>query len=118
VGAREDLGDYRWLSCVAAAPSAVRGLWDRRGAGLYCPPVWVPLRSEGVAANVDLGAADVLRLPFATGSFDAVVCESVLIFVPDKVRAIEECVRVTRPGGYAGINESFWFVRPAPARKK
>ena len=70
--------------------------------------------AEGVAAQVELETADVLDLPFATGRFDAVLCESVLLFVGDIARAIQECVRVTRPGGYVGLNESFWFVRPAP----
>ena len=70
---------------------------------------------EGVAGRVDLHAADVLALPFQAGQFDAVICESVLIFVDDKARAIRECVRVTRPGGYVGLNEGFWFKEPSPA---
>ena len=70
--------------------------------------------AAGVAAQVELDTADVLDLPFAAGRFDAVLCESVLLFVADKARAIQECVRVTRPGGYVGLNECFWFVRPAP----
>ena len=71
------------------------------------------VREEGVAAEVELQAADVLDLPFAADRFDAVICQSVLIFVADKLRAIRECVRVTRPGGYVGLNEGFWYVRPA-----
>lgn len=73
------------------------------------------VHDAGVATQVELHPADVLALPFASESFDAVICESVLIFVPDKMRAIQECVRVTRPGGYVGLNEGFWFTRPAPA---
>lgn len=71
------------------------------------------VREAGVAAQVTLLTADVLNLPFAPACFDAVICESVLVFVPDKVRAIRECVQVTRPGGFFGINEAFWFRRPA-----
>jgi len=38
----------------------------------------------------------------------------VLGFVEDKPRAICECIRVTRPGGYVGLNESFWNKEPTP----
>ena len=72
------------------------------------------VNDEGVASQVVLQAADVLELPFEANRFDAVICQSVLVFVPDKLRAIRECVRVTRPGGYVGLNEGFWFTRPAP----
>lgn len=77
---------------------------------------WAQRRAaeEGVADRVEFRAADVLDLPFAADQFDAVICESVLVFVDDKARAIRECVRVTKPGGYVGLNEGFWFERPAP----
>ena len=32
----------------------------------------------------------------------------------DKARAIRECVRVTRPSGYVGLNESFFTEAPTP----
>ena len=69
---------------------------------------------EGVADRVEFHAANVLDLPFASDRFDAVICESVLVFVEDKARAIRECVRVTKPGGYVGLNEGFWFEQPPP----
>jgi ubiquinone/menaquinone biosynthesis C-methylase UbiE len=34
--------------------------------------------------------------------------------VEDKARAIRECVRVTKPGGYVGLNESCWTENPTP----
>lgn len=67
---------------------------------------------EGVEDLVDLCAADVLALPFPDGRFDVVMCESVLAFVEDKAAAIRECVRVTRPGGYVGLNEAVWLEEP------
>jgi len=39
------------------------------------------------------------RLPFATGTFDAVTCVEALEFVPDARAALAECARVLRPGG-------------------
>ena len=77
---------------------------------------WARRRANeaGVADKVDLPIADVLALPFPAATFDVVTCESVLIFVADKRQAIQECVRVTKPGGYVGINEGFWFEEPTP----
>jgi len=71
-------------------------------------------REERVEAKVEFRTADVLDLPFEAGRFDVVFAESVLIFVEDKAQAIRECVRVTKPGGYVGLNEGFWTEQPSP----
>ena len=71
-------------------------------------------REEGVADKVEFRVASVLELPFAVDQFDLVICESVLAFVEDKDRAIRECVRVTRPGGYVGLNETFFVNQASP----
>ena len=42
-------------------------------------------------------------LPFATGSLDVVVCESVICYVADAARLIAECGRVLKPGGQLGV---------------
>ncbi len=57
--------------------------------------------AEGQSHNYRLGlaAADVARLPFATGAFDATFCVAVLQHVNQVGRAVEELARVTRPGG-------------------
>jgi len=78
--------------------------WSRRRA-----------RQEGVESDVELRVADILELPFEPGRFDVVIVESVIVFVEDKVRAIRECVRVTKPGGYIGLSESCWTEEPSPA---
>lgn len=70
-------------------------------------------REEGVADKVAFQVADLLALPFAANSFDLVFCESVLNFVANKAQAIQELERVTKPGGYVGINEMCW-LREAP----
>jgi arsenite methyltransferase len=67
---------------------------------------------ERVEDKVEFRAADVLDLPFDNDRFDAVLVESVIAFVDDKARAMRECVRVTRPAGYVGLNESFFTVAP------
>jgi SAM-dependent methyltransferase len=72
-------------------------------------------REAGVRERIDLVRGDVLDLPFVSGRFDSVVCESVLAFVADKEAAIREMVRVTRPGGWVGLNEAFLLTdSPSP----
>jgi SAM-dependent methyltransferase len=70
---------------------------------------WARLRAkrEHVETKIEFRTADIQDLPFEANRFDAVIAESVVAFVPDKARAIRECVRVTKPGGYVGLNESF-----------
>ncbi len=75
----------------------------------------VRARRDGVAQLVTTELADVLDLPFPRGRFDTVLVESVLAFVADKQHAISECVRVTRPGGWVGMNEAMWRAEPAEA---
>jgi len=72
-------------------------------------------REAGVEDRVSLHVADVLDLPFEADRFDVVIAESVLAFVVDKERALAEMVRVTKPGGYVGLNEGFLLTgTPSP----
>lgn len=52
-------------------------------------------------------AADVNSLPFASGSFDVVLCVTVLCHqsIPDPQAAVAELARVVRPGGVVGLWE-------------
>ncbi len=43
--------------------------------------------------------ADILALPFQSGSVDAVIAESVLEHVPDSLKVVQEISRVLKPGG-------------------
>lgn len=65
-------------------------------------------REERLEHRLSFRAGDILGLPFEDGRFDATLVESVAAFVDDKARAIAECARVTRPGGWVGMNEAFW----------
>ena len=68
---------------------------------------------EGVSDLVTLRQADVRALPFEDDRFDAVLVESVLAFVEDKETTLRELIRVTRPGGYVGLNETYWTEKPS-----
>ncbi len=69
---------------------------------------------ERVEDKVEFRVADIVDLPFEDDRFDAVVVESVIAFVDDKAQAIRECRRVTRPGGYVALNETFFTEVPTP----
>jgi ubiquinone/menaquinone biosynthesis C-methylase UbiE len=71
-------------------------------------------KREGVADKVDFRVADAQGLPFEDGLFDAVISESVTAFPEDRQAAVDEYARVTKPGGYVGLNESTWRKVPPP----
>jgi len=71
-------------------------------------------KREKVADRVEFRVADAQDLPFEDALFDAVFTESVTSFPEDKQKAVNEYVRVTKPGGYVGLNESMWRKVPPP----
>ncbi|GAA2148538.1 class I SAM-dependent methyltransferase [Nocardioides koreensis] len=97
----------RILDVPCGGGVALRGL--RRGQGVeYVAADISPTmldrtlanaRRRGVADQVHTRLADVEALPFEDGSFDLVVSFTGLHCFPDPARAIDEIVRVLRPGG-------------------
>lgn len=76
----------------------------------------VAKRNLSEAKNVSLTQASVGRLPFETGSFDFGYSLGVLHHVPNTQAALQECVRVLKPGApflvylyYALDNRPAWF---------
>lgn len=59
---------------------------------------------RGSLPNVRFEQADAMELPFADGSFDAVVSQFGLMFLPDKVQGMREARRVLRPDGAFTFN--------------
>jgi ubiquinone/menaquinone biosynthesis C-methylase UbiE len=53
--------------------------------------------------NIDVREFDVERLPFDSGSFDAVTCSHALMFIPDAGGALSEMRRVLKPGGRVAV---------------
>lgn len=77
---------------------------------------WAKKRAQrkSVGQKVQFGTADAQNLPFEDNAFDAVICESVTAFAEDKQRAVNEYVRVTKAGGYIGMNEGTWIQASPP----
>ncbi|MCU0485410.1 MAG: methyltransferase domain-containing protein [Anaerolineales bacterium] len=69
---------------------------------------------EKLTPRVDFRVADAQNLPFEDHLFDAVLTESVTAFPEDKQKAVSEYARVTKSGGYVGLNETTWLKTPPP----
>ncbi|MDI6799669.1 MAG: class I SAM-dependent methyltransferase [Actinomycetota bacterium] len=70
---------------------------------------------DGVSDKVEFFACDMHELPFEDVAFDVVICESVVAFAHDKAEVLKECARVTKVGGYVGLNETTWLTPDVPS---
>ena len=106
-------GGERVLDAGCGSGVVTRDIARRVGArglaiGLDPSPALLAVARE-LAREADLGdriefrEGSVLQLPFPNGSFDAVLCATVLSHVPAGETAIPELVRVLRPGGRIGV---------------
>ncbi|HEU4403432.1 MAG TPA: class I SAM-dependent methyltransferase [Candidatus Polarisedimenticolia bacterium] len=96
----------RLLEVACGTGIATRHLLDHLppGGRLVATDLNEPMlqRARGslpAAGRIDWRQADACALPFEDGSFDAVVCQFGLMFVPDKGLAVREARRVLAPGG-------------------
>ena len=53
--------------------------------------------------DIEWRQGDAADLPFEAGSFDAVLCQSALMFFPDRAGALREMARVATPGGTVAV---------------
>lgn len=71
----------------------------------YVPALIDRAKKRATADDLDISfeVADAQYLPFAAGSFDAVLSVYGVQFAPDQHKAAREILRVCRPGGRVGL---------------
>ena len=100
-----DIGPGSRVLDVAAGTGSITRQLQARGFEV----ISLDQSSEMIRVAKQQGAVTVLataeRLPFADGVFDGVTFGYLLRYVDDVPRALEELVRVVRPGGALGMVE-------------
>lgn len=101
------------LDCGCGPGGAVR--WVTRGFGSRVIGIDVTFpflkvaHTLSVRARLDekniFVAADALKLPFRPDTFSAVICQHMMMNVPDKGTLVEEWYRVLKEGGKVALNE-------------
>src|SRR6202165_3546497 len=93
---------------VATGPGSLSAEALRFGArpiGVDLSPGMIALAGNAYP-GIDFRVADVEHLPFADGSFDAIVCNFGLGHFPYPEKSVAECVRTLKPGGRIAL--SWW----------
>lgn len=74
------------VTCIELNPDRAPGAWDLT-------------RRVGLAGRVRVVRGDVMRVPLAGDSMDAVISQEALLHVPDKRAALAEAFRILKRGG-------------------
>lgn len=107
-------GDSVAFLHVAPEPELAKLFKEKAGAGYMD----ADLMRKDVMVKLD-----VSDMQFEDNHFDAIYCSHVLQDVPDDSKAIQECYRVLKPGGWAILNvaihgdETEYFDTPGNQRK-
>ncbi len=98
------------LEIACGTGVVTRSLADRLGSDAHLTATDLNVAMLDVAKAIGLNRAvtwtpaDAQDLPFADESFDAVVCQFGVMFLPDRLRGYSEMRRVLRPGGVLVFN--------------
>ncbi|MEO3924990.1 class I SAM-dependent methyltransferase [Micromonosporaceae bacterium B7E4] len=115
-----DLGCGRGAVLVAAARRLSQGravgvdLWSADQSGNRPEATLANAAAAGVADRVDVRTGDMTALPFPNDSFDVVTSAMAIHNIPSaegRYRALDEAIRVLRPGGRLFIADPSPFVR-------
>ena len=114
-----DLGCGRGAVLLTAAKLVPRGgvvgvdIWRADQTGNSMQATLANADAEGVADRIELHTRDMTDLQFPQASFDLVVSNLAIHNLPDndaRRSAIDEAVRMLRPGGHVVIAD-LWFTR-------
>jgi ubiquinone/menaquinone biosynthesis C-methylase UbiE len=115
-----DLGCGRGAVLIAAARRLPTGhaagadLWTKDQSGNSPEATLANAAAAGVADRVEVHTADMTALPFADGSFDVVTSAMAIHNIPSpegRYRAVDEAMRVLRPGGQVLIADIWPMAR-------
>jgi len=115
-----DLGCGRGAVLIAAARRLPTGravgvdLWTRDQSGNSREATLANAAAAGVADRVEVHTADMTALPFPDGSFDVVTSALAIHNIPaseGRYRAVDEAMRVLRPGGQLLIADPWPMAR-------
>ncbi len=115
-----DLGCGRGAVLIAAASRLPTGRavgadrWTRDQSGNSPEVTLANAAAAGVADRVEVHTADMTALPFTDGSFDVVTSALAIHNIPTpggRYRAVDEAMRVLRPGGQLLIADPWPMAR-------
>jgi SAM-dependent methyltransferase len=97
----------RVLDVACGTGVVARGAAERTGdagivTGLDLNPAMLAV-ARRLRPDLTWCQGDAADLPFPIGSFNAVLCQMALMFLPDRIQAVREMVRVLAPGGVVAI---------------
>lgn len=102
VGVGDRVLDVACGTGVVARGAVFRVGVDGRVVGLDATEAMLTV-AEGIESRVKWRIGDAGDLPFEDGSFDAVICQSGLMFFSDQVTAVREMWRMLSPGGRLAV---------------
>ena len=115
-----DLGCGRGAVLIAAARRLPTGLavgadlWTKDQSGNRPEATLANAAAAGVADRVEVHTADMTAVPFADDSFDVVTSAMAIHNIPSpegRYRAVDEAMRVLRPGGQLLIADPWPMAR-------
>jgi SAM-dependent methyltransferase len=115
-----DLGCGRGAVLIAAARRLPEGrafgadLWTRDQSGNSPEVTLANAAAAGVADRVEVHTADMTALPFPDGAFDVVTSALAIHNIPSpegRYRAVDEAMRVLRPGGQLLVADPWPMAR-------
>ena len=118
-------GSGRHLRALAKLPNLnIIGI-DRNGSDLNDALTGLKNMPDALSDNYLVSRADIKKLPFASASFDCVICSEVLEHIPEHENALKELVRILKPQGDLVVSvpryfseKICWLISPAYSSEK
>jgi len=113
-------GSGRHLRALAKLPNLkIIGI-DRNGSDLNDALTGLKNMPDALSDNYLVSLADIKNLPFASASFDCVICSEVLEHIEEHENALKELVRILKPQGDLVVSvpryfseKICWLISPA-----